>query len=165
MAKKVMLTFNEAAGNRFDFSIIDDIAPLDEYPIWSKKDAWGHSYYGVSNFYGIEGPDYEDSDLSQLEWDGNEVYLNAPDSNEEMTLFRKAIGIMKSWHKQMLEQYPEERFVILASFDDGVDPEDGCEYGPSFTLRFWKVREGQWLGKYDEFVDCEQPVIRCIIDN
>ena len=64
--------FNKNAKTLFDESIVDEIRPIDRYPIWEKTDPYGRKYYGVANFCGVGGPASEDDDLSWLEWDGNE---------------------------------------------------------------------------------------------
>ena len=96
---------------------------------------------------------HEDTDLSWLEWDGNEVYIS---NDDKVLLFKKAIGIMKGWRDQLVEDYPDDRFVVFASFDDGNAMDDESENNMSFTLRFWKKREGQGL---DESTEFDQPVI------
>ena len=46
----------------------DPITPISTYPIWCKADASGRSYWGVSNFCGMDAqPISIDQDLSQLE--------------------------------------------------------------------------------------------------
>jgi hypothetical protein len=58
--------------------------------------------------------------------------------------------------KRAIKDYPEDRFTIFASFDDGSCMEENDRI-PSFTLRFWKKRDGQGP---DENTDYDQPVIR-----
>ena len=95
-----------------------------------------------------------DTDLSWLEWDENEVYIS---NDDKMLLFKKAIGIMKGWRDQLVDDYPDDRFVVFASFDDGSSMVEECEREMSFTLRFWKKRDGQGL---DDNTKYNQPVIR-----
>ena len=64
---------------------------------------------------------------------------------------------MKGWRDQLVEDYPDDRFVVFASFADGSSMVEECERVMSFTLRFWKKREGQGL---DENMECNQPIIR-----
>lgn len=147
------LRFNESAKREFDAALINEIAPDISYPIWIKKDPFGRAYFGVGNFCGMDRAIKEDTDLSWLEWDGNEVHVSG---KEKELLFRKTVGIMKDWKIQLVEKYPEDRFVIFASFDDGSAMVEECERDLSFTLRFWKKREGQGL---DENTKYDQPVI------
>ena len=101
-----------------------------------------------------DGAINEDTDLSWMEWEGNEVFLSDEDSQ---VLFERAVGIIKGWRDQLVKGFPEERFVVFASFDDGSDMAEECEKTPSFTLRFWKKRDGQGP---DENTDYDQPVIK-----
>lgn len=134
------IKLNESAKKEFDEALIEEVSPDTGYPIWMKKDPFGRKYFGVGDFCGLERRIKEDTDLSWLEWDGNEVHFSGKDKT---LLFKQALGIMKGWKAQLVESFPEDRFVIFASFDDGKNLVEGCERSVSFTLRFWKVREGQ----------------------
>ena len=75
-------------------------------------------------------------------------------SRDNTFLFRKTVGIIKSWEFQLKELCPEGRFAILASYDDGSALIEESEPYFGFTLRFWKIREGQGpnirVEEYDE---------------
>ena len=131
-----------------------------KYPIWKKKDPFGREYYGVSNFWGMDDNIKEDSDLSWLEWDGNEINIDSKVGNEIMPLFRETVGIMKSWQAQLQDYYPNDRFVILASFDDGNHMKEDEAY-QTFTLRFWKTRAGQGP---EEDTEYNEPVLKLIVN-
>ena len=148
------IQLNELAKKEFDPALINGIAPDTGYPVWTKKDPFGRTYFGTGNFCGMNGSINEDTDLSWLEWDGNEVYIS---DNDKTVLFKKAIGIIKGWIDQLVENYPNDRFVVFASFDDGSSMVEECEREMSFTLRFWKKRDGQG---HDENMECNQPIIR-----
>ncbi len=154
------LILNESAKQLFDPSHIDEIPPVDEYPIWEKTDPYGRTYYGVSNFWGVDSNIEKDCDLSWLEWDGNEVNVDSDSRDDLLMLFQKTVGIMKSWKAQLTADYPDERFVIFASFDDGSELIEGSDPYIGFTLRFWKIREGQG---FHENTDSEQPLLKMII--
>ncbi len=147
------IKLNSSAKELFDTSLIDDIEPDLSYPVRMMKDPFGRVFFGVGNFCGTDMIK-EDTDLSWMEWDGNEVYL---DGEDRQLLFEKAIAIMKGWKDLLIKGFPEDRFVIFASYDNGecMDEEDLAV--PSFTLRLWKKRDGQGL---DENADFDQPVIR-----
>ncbi len=147
------IQLNELSKKEFDTALIDKTAPDTGYPIWMKRDAFGREYFGVGNFCGLERTIKGNTDLSWLEWDGNEVFVSGTD---KVLLFKKAIGIMKGWIDQLTEEFPDDRFVVFASFDDGSAMVEECEISMSFTLRFWKKREGQGL---DENTNFNQPVI------
>ena len=65
---------------------IDDVHLISQdnsYPIWQKEDAIGRKYWGVSNFCGLDRKQIKSTqDLSQLEWDGNEIHLDAQTDDE-----------------------------------------------------------------------------------
>lgn len=137
------MIINELAKNLFDCSSIDDISPDNEYNVWGKTDSYGRDYYGVANFWNVDNNLKEDCDLSWLEWDGNEVNIDNEISDDISILFRKTVGIIKSWESQLKELCTEGQFAILASYDDGSDLIEESDTYFGFTLRFWKIREGQ----------------------
>lgn len=137
------MIINELAKNLFDCSSIDDISPDNEYNVWGKTDSYVRDYYGVANFWNIDNNIKEDCDLSWLEWDGNEVNIDNEICDDISSLFRKTVGIIKSWESQLKELCPEGQFAILASYDDGSDLIEESDPYFGFTLRFWKIREGQ----------------------
>lgn len=148
------MIFNESAQKLFGELNTDGISPISGYDIERKKDQFGRVYYSVPRgCFRIK----EDSDLSWDEWDGNEVYVSDGDLT---VMFEKTVGIMKSWMTQMKEKFPDEHFVVFASYDDGSQMAPELKPVGSFTLRFWKIREGQGL---DEKADFDQPVIRMIV--
>lgn len=153
------ILFNESAKKEFDPDLVDEITPNTGYPIWMKRDTFGREYFGVGNFCGLERTIKGNTDLSWLEWDGNEVFVSDTD---KVLLFKKTVGIIKGWISQLVENYPADRFVVFASFDAGDECENdsamvgGCESEMFFTLRFWKKRDGQGL---DENTSFNQPVI------
>ena len=137
------MIINELAKNLFDCSSIDDISPDNKYNVWGKTDSYGRDYYGVANFWNADNNIKEDCDLSWLEWDGNEVNVDNEVSEDTSILFRKTVGIIKSWELQLKELCPEGQFAILATYDDGSDLIEESDPYFGFTLRFWKIREGQ----------------------
>ncbi len=137
------MIINELAKNLFDCSSIDDISSDNEYNVWGKTDSYGRDYYGVANFWNVDNNLKENCDLSWLEWDGNEVNIDNEISDDISILFRKTVGIIKSWELQLKELCPEGQFAILASYDDGSDLIEDSDPYFGFTLRFWKIREGQ----------------------
>jgi len=136
------MIFNKLAKNLFDCSSIDDISPDNIYNVWKKTDSYGRDYYGVTNFWNVDNNLKEDCELSWLEWDGNEVNIDNEICDDISSLFRKTVGIIKSWELQLKELCPEGQFAILASYDDGRDLIEESDPYFGFTLRFWKIREG-----------------------
>ena len=107
------MIINELAKNLFDCSSIDDISPDNEYNVWGKTDSYGR------------------------------VNIDNEISDDISILFRKTVGIIKSWESQLKELCTEGQFAILASYDDGSDLIEESDPYFGFTLRFWKIREGQ----------------------
>ncbi|QTE74764.1 hypothetical protein JS518_02425 [Clostridiales bacterium FE2010] len=155
------MLLNASAQKKFDCSTIDSIPLIKKYPIWKKMDPFGRDYYGVSNFWGMDANIKEGSDLSWLEWDGNEINIDSKVSNEIRPLFWETVGIMKSWQAQLQDYYPNDRFVILASFDDGSQMEENEAY-QTFTLRFWKTRAGHGP---EEDTEYDEPVLKMIVND
>lgn len=137
------MTLNKSAQEFFDGTLIESIAPDDAFPIWKKTDPFGRAYYGVSHFWSLDDSIEKNCDLSWLEWDGNEINIDSEISNDRTQLFIKTVGIMKSWQLQLETQFPEKRFVIFASYDDGSELIKESDLYFGFTLRFWSIREGQ----------------------
>ena len=153
------MILNDSAEKLFDCSLIDEIQPDNEFPVWKKTDPFGREYYGVSHFRGLDKSIETGSDLSWMEWDGNEVNIDSSNTADPMLIFRKTVGIIKSWQAQFADKYPNERFAILASFDDGSDLVEDSDPYIGFTLRFWKIRDGQG---FDVNTESSQPLIKWI---
>lgn len=150
------MIFNSQAKELFGEPDIFAFEENSEYPISRKYDRFGRDYYSVSHFWNMDENISEETDLSIMEWDGNDIHLSFTEKGALGSEFNRAIGIVKSWKKQ-LEKYSDSKFYIIMSYDNGdlLDEEDR-EY--SFTLRFWKERSGSSLitPSVNEF---EQPVI------
>ena len=144
---------------------IDDVHLISQdssYPIWQKEDCIGRKYWGVSNFWGLDRKQIKSTqDLSQLEWDGNEIHLNAQTDEEVKSLLVKTIGISLYWKEILEYQYPETQFYIFASYDNGdmlILDEDELPIR-SVTLHFWADRGTDTVINLDSFDDWEQPAI------
>ena len=142
---------------------VDDIPAKDAYPIWKKYDQAGRPYWGVSDFWNLDQYGVPASeDLSQLEWAGNEVNLDAYAEDQIPGILREAIGIIKAWMLQLEHEEPDVPFLILASYDDGAeqvnreDFPDGCY---SITFRFWAPRGENTVVNLSAFEDWEQPAL------
>lgn len=139
-----------------------DIPQNNAFPIWKKTDRAGRSYWGVSSFWGLDAhPICAERDLSQLEWDGNEVWLDAQSDEETKNILRQAIGIVTFWEHELETRYPETPFYIFVSYDNGdmqiVD--EGELPTRSVTLRFWADRGDNTVIDLEQFEDWEQPAI------
>ena len=148
------MILNESAQKLFGELNTDVISPISGYDIERKTDPFGREYYSVvKGCFRIK----EDSDLSWDEWDGNEVHISGKVHEK---LYEETVGIMKSWKAQLNGNFPDEHFVIFASYDDGSLMVPECDRVGSFTLRFWKIREGQGPDVNTEY---SQPVIKIIV--
>ena len=142
---------------------VNDVPAQNTYPIWKKRDQEGRPYWGVSDFWNLDqNTVFASEDLSQLEWDGNEVHLDAYAEDQIPEVLRESIGIIKSWMVQLEHEEPDVPFLILASYDDGAelvnreDFPDGC---CSITFRFWAPRDGEPVVNLASFEDWEQPAL------
>ncbi len=90
------IQLNELSKKEFDPALINEITPDTGYSIWTKKDPFGRAYFGVGNFCGMDRSINEDTDLSWLEWDGNEVNIS---NNDKMLLSMMAMP----WSKNVKE--------------------------------------------------------------
>ena len=48
------IKLNEQSQKEFDPALINEIVPDAGYPIWTKKDPFGRTYFGTGNFCGNE---------------------------------------------------------------------------------------------------------------
>ena len=142
---------------------VDDVPAQNTYPIWKKQDQAGRPYWGVSDFWHLDQNGIPASaDLSRLEWDGNEVNLDAYTKEQISGILKESIGIIKAWMLQLEKEEPDTPFLILASYDDGAelinkeDFPDGCY---SITFRFWAPRGRDSVVNLTSFEDWEQPVV------
>ena len=145
---------------------VDDISADNAYPIWKKRDQAGRPYWGVSDFWHLDQNGVSASeDLSRLEWDGNEVHLDAYVEDQIPGILIESIGIIKAWMQQLEHEEPDMLFLILASYDDGgelvnrEDFPDGCY---AITFRFWAARGENTVVNLASFEDWEQPALLAV---
>ena len=145
---------------------VDSVKTRDSYPIWKKQDQAGRPYWGVSDFWNLDQNGVSASEeLSQLEWDGNEVHLDAYAEDQIPEILRESIGIIKAWMVQLEHDEPDMPFLILANYDDGAelvnkeDFPDGCY---SITFRFWVPRGGNTVVNLASFENWEQPALLAV---
>ncbi len=146
--------------------IYDNVPFKNKYPICKKYDQAGRPYWGVSDFWHLDQNGVSASeDLSQLEWDGNEVHLDAYCENHVSGILRESIGTIKAWKRQLEHEESDTPFLILASYDDGaelVNKEDFPDGSYSITFRFWAPRGGNTVVNLEFFDDWEQPALLVI---
>ena len=142
---------------------VDAVNTNNSYPIWKKQDQAGRPYWGVSDFWNLDQNGvFASEELSQLEWDGNEVHLDAYAEDQIPEILRESIGIIKAWMVQLEHDEPDMPFLILANYDDGAelvnkeDFPDGCY---SITFRFWAPRGGNAVVNLASFEEWEQAAL------
>ena len=159
------MKLNSAMKSLLEQYKIDDVYLISQdssYPIWQKEDAIGRKYWGVSDFCGFDRRQIKSTqDLSQLEWDGNEIHLDAHTEEDIRMLLVKAVGILLHWKNVLEYRYPETRFYVFASYDNGdmLILDDGELPTCSVTLRFWADRGTETVIDLNFFDDWEQPAI------
>lgn len=129
------------------------------FPVWEKRDLSGRAYWGTGAFCGMDKrPVAGNTNLSLLEWDGNEVYLSAEETDSVPALLMQMMAVLRFWEKEMRLRFPKVSFFIMASFDGGVPgEEDGI--APSVTLRFWADRGDASVAATDDLERYAQPVL------
>ena len=140
----------------------DCIPQNNVYPIWHKTDAAGRVYWGVASFWGMDKcPVTSGQDLSQLEWDGNEVHLDAYTDDEVAEMLRNAIGILLFWKSELQKRYADTSFYLFASYDNGdmLVLDEGASPVKAITLRFWADRGENIVINLSDFDHWEQPAI------
>jgi hypothetical protein len=83
-------------------------------------------------------------DLTQLEWDCNEIYIN--DSENIILLFQTGLFTVKSIKTILETEYSSQAFDIIMSFDEG---EEFCVL-PSVTIRFYAIRNNSTFISHDK---------------
>ncbi len=117
----------------------DSVRPQNKYPIWQSSDLSGRPFWGTGSFCGLSAaPAASGSDLTALEWSGNEIRLSLCDFSSVQELFLYALGIVKAWKNQMEAEFSPVPFDILLSVDPGDE-----QIPLSATPRFWAVRDNK----------------------
>ncbi len=142
---------------------IEAVGSYPDYPITKKLDSAGRPYWCAGHFYDLDKNGVgADRDLSQLEWDGNEISLNTGSQAGITRLLIKGIGLLKAWKEELEQSAPETGFCLFASFDGGdglVNEEDFSEGCYTLTLRFWAQREGEPLVDWICFDEWDEPAL------
>lgn len=106
-----------------------DVEPDYQYQVWTAKTLDGNPFWGAGDFCGLDTEHVirYGRELTDLEWDGNEIYVSGGDAQE------KAFAIYRSIKMQLQEKFPETEFDLMVS----VNREDR-----NAVVRFWAVRDG-----------------------
>lgn len=148
---------------KYKIDSLDKIPQNSAYPVWARKDKNGRTYWGISHFWNLDKDEdfIADRDLSQLEWDGNELYLDAENDRDVQDILKSAVGILKFWKYELETKYPKTSFCLFASYDNGDMQilDEGDSPAMSVTLRFWADRGSDNVINLSAFDDWEQPAI------
>lgn len=143
--------------------VIAEVPEKAVFPIWTKRDTTGRPYWGVSHFWSMDKNGVSaEQDLSRLEWDGNEIHLDAFCQADIPSILRDMIGILKARLRQMERDWPDTPFCLLGSYDDGaelVNKDDHPDGFFSVTARFWAPRGQNTVVYLDDFDDWGQPAL------
>lgn len=107
------------------------IQPLCEDTVWKKKTLDGDFFYGISDFCGLntENITQYGKELTDLEWDGNELFFSN-DNIEELE--KKVIATYLGMKRQLEEEYSSIEFDIVVSIHQ--EEKTG-------TIRFYTIRD------------------------
>lgn len=115
----------------------EDVEPDHQYQVWTAKTVDGNPFWGAGNFCGLDTGHVirYGRELTDLEWDGNELYVSGEDAPGQ------AFAIYRSIKMQLQEKFPDTEFDLMVS----VNSED-----QNAVVRFWAVRDGY------HYVDAER---------
>lgn len=136
-------------------------------PIWEKKNNIGESFWGVSNFCGCIGKkptSIQGKNLTDLEWDGNEININRWEIKEDINdatyiildVLSEALSLVLDWKLQLEKGYANINFDIVLTVDEGDE-----DILPSVTVRFYAVRDCYHyiLSDFDNLESFSQPIL------
>lgn len=124
-----------------------DLPSVVSMPIWEKKNNIGDSFWGVSNFcecIGKKATTIQGKNLTDLEWQGNEININRWEVNIDsidranliLELLRESLSVLLDWNQQLEIRYENMNYDIVLSLDKGDE-----DILPSVTIRFYAIRE------------------------
>lgn len=111
-----------------------------------------HNCCNVSNKSTIN---FTGEDLTQLEWDCNEIYIN--NSEDSICLLQTGLFTVKLIKAILETKYSSHAFDIIMSFDDGEE----LNVLPSVTVRFYTIRNNNPFISHDKLhlEEFNQPVL------
>lgn len=117
----------------------------------------GEDYYCIREgfcFPYIQNVTFSDTELSQYEWEGNEIFISDDSVKIVTAKVLKMIGYLQI---QMRNEYPNTAFDIFVS----MDIEEGLPF--SATIRFYKVRNNFHIVTVEDLNEYNQPVMLLLI--
>lgn len=95
---------------------------------------------------------YKNTELSDFEWDGNEIYITS--SVDITSIVKEALIIMEQLKSQMINEFKETAFDIILSVDLGDN-----EIPLSSTVRFYAIRDNYHIVESNTLEDYSQPLL------
>jgi hypothetical protein len=152
LSKLENLRMIETKFNLFDFENI--ILPN----IYEKVNSKGETYYCINNFCGLNKKryvEYSGIDLTNFEWDGNEVYICIDTESEIYSTLKVGLIAVNSWKNILKLKFPQVQFDIVMSISDGIE----FRITPSITLRLYAIRNEYHYVEADSIENFTQPVL------
>ena len=89
----------------------EDVGPDYQYQVWTAKTVDGNPFWGAGNFCGLDTGHVirYGRELTDLEWDGNELYVSGEDAPGQ------AFAIYRSIKMQLQEKFPDTEFDLMVS--------------------------------------------------
>lgn len=114
-----------------------------------------HFFYLEHNCCNVNNKTFINStgeDLTQLEWDCNEIYIN--DSEDIMTLLQTGLFTVKLIKTILETESSSQAFDIIMSIDEGEE-----SVLPSVTIRFYAIRNNNYFISHDDLNLDAQPIL------
>ena len=119
-----------------DLNILQGTSYNGEHFFYFENNCCNVSCHSSINFTGEE--------LTQLEWDCNELYINSSEDN--IVLIQTGLATVKTIKANLKTRNPSQAFDIVMSFDEG----ENCGVYPSITIRFYTIRNNTAFISHDE---------------
>ena len=126
--------------------------------IYEKMNSEGEAYYCINNFCGLNKNGilkYLDTELTDFEWDGNEVHICINNEKEIYPVLKVALIAINSWKNILKYKFPNVEFDIVMSISDGIE----FEGAPSATLRIYAIRNEYYYIELDKIEEFKQPIL------
>jgi len=100
--------------------------------IWERRTMDGNPFWGIGSFCGlpVDSVIQYGRELTELEWDGNELFFS--DEDEE-ALEHEVAAAYLALKEQMETEFPDQEFDLVVSVD---------EENHTGTIRFYGIRDG-----------------------
>lgn len=157
------MIYNKGMGNYLNQITINyklnEASESNDLRILQGANSFGeHFFYLEHNCCNINSKDiinFTGENLTQLEWDCNEIYIN--DSKESISLLQTGLVKVKLIKTILETEYSSQQFDIIMSYDDGEE----FDILPSVTIRFHAVRNNNTFIPHNKLYleEYNQPVL------